>query len=176
MLALRTQQVLGYETGVPGVVDPLAGSYYVESLTDRIEADAMALIAQIDELGGAPNAIEQGFQQREIEEAAYSYAKSLDGGEATLVGVNDFVTESGSEPDVLVIDSELEPNQCVALDLRRARRDDALVTRALADLESAAAGTDNVLYPMKSALLAGATIGDITKTLVPIFGRYRPSF
>jgi methylmalonyl-CoA mutase N-terminal domain/subunit len=176
MLALRTQQVLGYETGVPDVVDPLAGSYYIESLTDRIEADAMALIAQIDEFGGAPNAIEQGFQQREIEEAAYSYAKSLDGGEATLVGVNDFVTEPESEPDVLVIDPELEPNQCAALAQRRERRDDALVTRALADLESAAAGTDNVLYPMKSALLAGATIGDITKTLVPIFGRYRPSF
>jgi methylmalonyl-CoA mutase N-terminal domain/subunit len=176
MLALRTQQVLGYETGVPDVVDPLAGSYYIESLTDRIEADAMALIAQIDEFGGAPNAIEQGFQQREIEEAAYSYAKSLDGGEVTLVGVNDFVTEPESEPDVLVIDPELEPNQCAALAQRRERRDDALVTRALADLESAAAGTDNVLYPMKSALLAGATIGDITKTLVPIFGRYRPSF
>jgi methylmalonyl-CoA mutase N-terminal domain/subunit len=176
MLALRTQQVLGYETGVPDVVDPLAGSYYIESLTDRIEADAMALIAQIDEFGGAPNAIEQGFQQREIEDAAYSYAKSLDGGEVTLVGVNDFVTEPESEPDVLVIDPELEPNQCAALAQRRERRDDALVTRALADLESAAAGTDNVLYPMKSALLAGATIGDITKTLVPIFGRYRPSF
>jgi methylmalonyl-CoA mutase N-terminal domain/subunit len=176
MLALRTQQVLGYETGVPDVVDPLAGSYYIESLTDRIEADAMALIAQIDEFGGAPNAIEQGFQQREIEDAAYSYAKSLDGGEATLVGVNDFVTEPESEPDVLVIYPELEPNQCAARAQRRERRDDALVTRALADLESAAAGTDNVLYPMKSALLAGATIGDITKTLVPIFGRYRPSF
>jgi len=176
MLALRTQQVLGYETGVPDAVDPLAGSYYVESLTDRLEADAMALIAQIDEFGGAPSAIEQGFQQREIEEAAYSYAKSLDSGQATLVGVNDFVTETESEPDVLVVDPELERDQCASLATRRDQRDNAAVAGALAVLESVAAGTGNVLYPMKAALLAGATIGDITKTLVPIFGRYRPSF
>jgi methylmalonyl-CoA mutase N-terminal domain/subunit len=176
MLALRTQQVLGYETGVPDVVDPLAGSYFVESLTDRIEADAMALIAQIDDFGGAPNAIEQGFQQREIEEAAYSYAKSLDSGEATLVGVNDFVTETESEPDALAVDPDLERNQCASLATRREHRDNAVMVGALADLESAAAGTDNILYPMKSALLGGATIGDITKTLAPIFGRYRPSF
>ncbi len=176
MLALRTQQVLGHETGVPDTVDPLAGSYYVESLTDRIEADAMALIARIDEFGGAPEAIEQGFQQREIEEAAYKYAKSLDGGEATLVGVNSFVTDTESEPDVMVIDPDLEPNQCASLATRRVQRDAAAVAAALESLSTAARGTDNVLYPMKTALLCGATIGEITETLVPIFGRYRPSF
>ncbi len=176
MLALRTQQVLGYETGVPDHVDPLAGSYLVESLTDRIEADAMELIARIDELGGAPSAIEQGFQQREIEEAAYSYARSLDSGAATLVGVNRFVEADDSDPDVLSIDPELESAQCKALEERRAHRDDAAVTAALADVSDAATNTDNVLYPMKAALEAGATIGDITRTLVPVFGRYRPSF
>ena len=176
MLALRTQQVLGHETGVPDTVDPLAGSYYVESLTDRIEADAMALIARIDEFGGAPEAIEQGFQQREIEEAAYKYAKSLDGGEATLVGVNSFVTDTESEPDVMVIDPDLEPNQCASLATRKEQRDAAAVAAALESLSTAARGTDNVLYPMKAALLSGATIGEITETLVPIFGRYRPSF
>ena len=176
MLALRTQQVLGHETGVPDTVDPLAGSYYVESLTDRIEADAMALIARIDEFGGAPEAIEQGFQQREIEEAAYKYAKSLDGGEATLVGVNSFVTDTESEPDVMVIDPDLEPNQCASLATRRVQRDATAVAAALESLSTAARGTDNVLYPMKTALLCGATIGEITETLVPIFGRYRPSF
>lgn len=174
MLALRTQQILGFETGVPGVVDPLAGSYYVESLTDRIEADAMELIARIDELGGAVSAIEQGFQQREIEEAAYSYARSLDAGEVALVGVNRFVEIEESDPDVLSIDPELERVQCRALEERRELRDATSVAAALADLSDTAQGSDNVLHPMKTALEAGATIGDITRTLVPVFGRYRP--
>lgn len=174
MLALRTQQILGFETGVPGVVDPLAGSYYVESLTDRIEADAMELIARIDELGGAASAIEQGFQQREIEEAAYSYARSLDAGEVALVGVNRFVEIEESDPDVLSIDPELERVQCRELEERRELRDATSVAAALADLSDTAQGSDNVLYPMKTALEAGATIGDITRTLVPVFGRYRP--
>jgi len=176
MLALRTQQVLGYETGVPDHVDPLAGSYFVESLTDRIEADAMELIAEIDERGGAPSAIEQGFQQREIEEAAYGYARSLDSGDATLVGVNRFVENDETDPVLLSIDPELESAQCKALGERRANRDEAAVVSALGDVSDAATTTDNVLYPMKTALEAGATIGDITRTLVPIFGRYRPAF
>ncbi|RLE14390.1 MAG: methylmalonyl-CoA mutase, partial [Actinobacteria bacterium] len=175
MLALRTQQILGFETGVPGVVDPLAGSYYVESLTDRIEADAMDLIARIDEFGGAPMAIEEGFQQREIEEAAYSHARSLDAGETALIGVNRFVETVEVDPDLLSIDQGLEPSQRRALEDRRERRDDASVAAALADLSDAAQGSDNVLYPMKTALEQGATVGDITRTLVPVFGRYRPS-
>ncbi|MEN8041798.1 MAG: methylmalonyl-CoA mutase family protein, partial [Actinomycetota bacterium] len=175
MLALRTQQVLGYETGVTDAVDPLAGSYFVESLTDRIEADAMELIARIDELGGAPAAIEQGFQQREIDEAAYSHARALDSGDAVLVGVNRFAIADEPEPDLLTIDPELEPAQCRSLVERRAARDETAVGSALDDLATAARGTDNVLYPMKRALEAGATIGDITKTLTPIFGRYQPT-
>ena len=176
MVALRTQQVLGFETGVPDTVDPLAGSYFVESLTDRIEADAVDLIARIDELGGAPHAIEEGFQQREIEEAAYSYAKSIDSGNVTLVGVNRFVDENQPEPAMLRIDPDLERNQCESLAVLREDRDDMAVSDALDELSNAAQGTENVLYPMKSALEVGATIGEITRTLVPVFGRYRPTF
>jgi methylmalonyl-CoA mutase N-terminal domain/subunit len=175
MVALRTQQVLGFETGVPDTVDPLAGSYFVESLTDRIEADAMDLIARIDELGGAPRAIEEGFQQREIEEAAYNYAKSIDSGNVTVVGVNRFVAANQPEPTVLRIDPVLERNQCVSLSVLREDRDDIAVSDALDELSNAAHGTENVLYPMKKALEVGATIGDITRTLVPVFGRYRPT-
>lgn len=173
MLALRTQQILGYETGITGAVDPLAGSYFVESLTDRIEADAVDLIARIDELGGATSAIEDGFQQREIDEAAYLYARSLDSGEATLVGVNRFMVDDEPEPDLLRIDPELEQAQRESLAGLRGRRDNGVCSAALAEVAEAATGTDNVLYPMKSALEAGATIGEITNTLVPIFGRYR---
>ena len=176
LLALRTQQVLGYETGVPDTVDPLAGSYFVESLTDRIEADAMDLIARIDELGGAPAAIGEGFQQREIEEAAYTQARAVDSSEATVVGVNRFVAEHDPEPGMLHIDPELEANQRASLNEVREQRDGAAVDAALNALSMAASGDDNVLYPMKAALEAGATIGDITETMVPIFGRYRPSF
>jgi len=175
LVALRTQQILGYETGVPEIVDPLAGSYYVESLTDRIEADAMELIAKIDELGGAPSAIEDGFQQREIETAAYAYAKALDSGEVTLVGVNRFTVTDEPPSDLLSIDPELEPAQRRALEQRRTRRDGVAVSHALSELGDAASGADNLLYPMRAALEAGATIGDITRTLVPVFGRYRPA-
>jgi methylmalonyl-CoA mutase N-terminal domain/subunit len=174
MLALRTQQVLAYETGVSDVVDPLAGSYYVESLTDAIEAEARELLTTISDLGGAVAAMEEGFQQREIESAAYAYARQVDSGESVVVGVNRFVTDDDSDPDVLQIDPELESNQVSALAQRRAGRDSDAVTRALAAVSTAAHGTDNLLYPMKQALAAGASIGEITEALVPVFGRYRP--
>ena len=176
MLALRTQQVLGYETGVPDTVDPLAGSYFVESLTDRIEADAMDLISRIDELGGAPGAIEEGFQQREIEDAAYRQARAVDSGDTTVVGVNRFTLGPEPESDMLQIDPDLEANQRASLVVLRADRSTVAVEDALAELSGAAEGEGNLLYPMKRALEVGATIGDITRTLVPVFGRYRPTF
>jgi methylmalonyl-CoA mutase N-terminal domain/subunit len=176
MLALRTQQVLGYETGVPDTVDPLAGSYFVESLTDRIEADAMELIAQIDELGGAAAAIEEGFQQRRIEEAAYVQARSVDSGDTTVVGVNRFSVEQEPESDMLHLDPDLEVIQRASLAELRDRRSNTAVDSALAALRAAAEGDSNLLYPMKSALEARATIGEITRALVPVFGRYRASF
>lgn len=175
LLALRTQQVLAYETGVPTTVDPLAGSYYIESLTDQIEADALALIERIDAIGGAVAAIEEGFQQSEIEAAAYDYARAVDSGETVVVGVNRYAGNGDPEPDVLQLDPELEANQVAALRHRRADRDDDAVTTALSGVTAAAEGTDNLLYPMKAALMAEATIGEITEALLPVFGRYRPA-
>jgi methylmalonyl-CoA mutase N-terminal domain/subunit len=175
MIALRTQQVLGYESGVADVVDPLAGSYYVESLTDRIEADALALIAAIDELGGAVAGIDSGFQQREIESAAYDYARAIDAGDATVVGMNRFKAQDDVEPDVTRVDEALGQAQVARLNDLRAARGATEVEKALAAVTQAAQGSQNVLYPMKDALVAGATIGEITDALVPVFGRYRPS-
>jgi len=176
MIALRTQQILGMESGAASTVDPLAGSYYVESLTDRIEADSMELIARIDELGGAPAAIEAGFQQREIEDAAYRFARSVDDGTSTVVGVNSFMVDEDADPDLLVVDPNLEAEQVLALEERKAARDSDEVATVLAAVTETARGTDNLLYPMKDALSAGATIGEITGALLPVFGRYRPSF
>ncbi len=175
MIALRTQQVLGYESGVADVVDPLAGSYYVESLTDRIEADALALIASIDELGGAVAGIDGGFQQREIESAAYDYARAIDAGDATVVGLNRFEVQDDVEPDVTRVDEALGQAQVARLNDHRTARSATGVETALAAVTQAAQRSQNVLYPMKDALVAGATIGEITDALIPVFGRYRPS-
>ena len=176
MIALRTQQILGLESGAASTVDPLAGSYYVESLTDRIEADAMELISRIDELGGAPAAIESGFQQREIDEAAYRFARSVDDGSTAVVGVNSFVVDAEGEPEVMVVDRALEAHQISTLETRRAARDNDAVGGALAAVTETARGSANLLYPMKDALSAGATIGEVTGALLPVFGRYRPTF
>ena len=176
MLALRTQQVLGYESGVADVVDPLAGSYYVESLTDAIERDAVALIERIDELGGAVAAIDEGFQQGEIETAAYEYARAVDAGEAVVVGVNRFEAGDAPDADVQKIDPMLERDQIMALAERRSARNSVAVGDALALVTDAANGSENLLYPMKKALIEGATIGEITDALIPVFGRYRPSY
>ena len=176
MIALRTQQILGLESGAAATVDPLAGSYYVEALTDRIEADAMELIARIDELGGAAAAIESGFQQREIDDAAYRFARSVDDGTSTVVGVNRFEVDDDGDSNVMVLDPDLEVQQVAALRERKAARDGAAVIGALAAVTLAAEGSDNLLYPMKEALGVGATIGEITSALLPVFGRYRPTF
>jgi methylmalonyl-CoA mutase N-terminal domain/subunit len=172
LLALRTQQVLGFETGIADTVDPLAGSYFVESLTDDVEAAAVSLIGEIDDLGGAVAAIEAGFQAEEIEKAAYRYARAVDGGAATIVGVNRFTVAEEVDWDVMSIDPELEQAQAAALADIRADRDQAAVDAALARVEEAARGNTNVLYPMKDALRALATIGEVSATLEKAFGRY----
>ena len=172
LLALRTQQVLGYETGVADVVDPLAGSYYVETLTDQIEAEAVALIDRIDELGGAVRAIEAGFPQREIDEAAYRYARGVDDGSVITVGVNAYVSDVPVEAEVLTIDPELEPTQIRMLEKRKASRDNPAVQAALDTVTATARGTDNIMCPIKRALLLGATVGEISNALLPVFGRY----
>jgi methylmalonyl-CoA mutase N-terminal domain/subunit len=173
MIALRTQQILGYESGVASVVDPLAGSYFVESLTDHLEAEALDLITRIDELGGAVAAIEAGFQQREIEDAAYEHARSVEAGSVVIVGVNRFNVPDAESHDVLRVDPRIEGEQVERLRRFRSTRNQDAIDGSLDEVRTAAAGDANLLYPMGDALRLGATIGEVSGALVDVFGRYR---
>jgi methylmalonyl-CoA mutase N-terminal domain/subunit len=173
-IALRTQQIVGYESGVVDTPDPLAGSYFVESLTDAVEAQAWEYIARIDDIGGAVAAIEVGYQTDEIEQAAYEYTKSIDDGERVIVGVNRFTVDGEPDPEVFPIDPELQRTQVERVKRFRASRDQAAATAALADVEAAARGTQNLLPPMKAALAAHATLGEVSDALRSVFGEYRP--
>jgi methylmalonyl-CoA mutase N-terminal domain/subunit len=173
-LALRTQQIIGHESGVVDTPDPLAGSYLVESLTDEVEAAAWAYIERIDELGGAVAAIEQGYQMDEIEQAAYEYTKSIDDDERTIVGLNRFTIDDEPEPDVFPIDPALEPAQQARLAAFKANRDGGAISDALEAIRTTARGDDNLLYPMKDALRAGATLGEVSDALRDVFGTYQP--
>ena len=171
-VALRTQQIIGYETGVTDTPDPLAGSYFVESLTDEVERLAWEYIERIDEMGGAVAGIENGFQQGEIEQAAYEYAKSIDDDERIIVGLNKFVVPTVGDPDTFPMDPDLERGQKAALTEFKAQRDMALVEARLADVTAAARGTQNLLHPMKEALRANATLGEVSDALRAVFGVY----
>ena len=173
-LALRTQQIIGYESGITETPDPLAGSYLVESLTDEVERLAWEYIERIDEMGGAVEAIEAHFQQDEIEQSAYQYTKSIDDDERVIVGLNRFTIDNEPEPDVFPIDPALEPAQKARLAAFKADRDESAVRAGLEAVSAAARGTDNVLYPMKDALLAGATLGEVSDALRDVFGTYQP--
>jgi methylmalonyl-CoA mutase, N-terminal domain len=172
-VALRTQQIIGYETGIVDTPDPLAGSYFVETLTDEVERLAWGYIARIDEMGGAVEGIEAGFQQGEIEQAAYDYAKSIDDDERVIVGLNKFVVPAVGDPAVFPIDPELERGQKASLTAFKAARDAALVEARLADLTAAGRGSANLLPPMKEALRAHATLGEVSDALRAVFGVYR---
>ncbi len=173
-MALRTQQIIGYESGVADTPDPLAGSYFVESLTDDVERLAWEYIERIDEMGGAVTAIEAGFQMDEIEQAAYEYTKSVDDDERVIVGVNKFSMDDEPEPQVFPSDPELERNQVARLTAYKANRDTAGVESALAAVKATAEGGDNLLYGMKDALRADATLGEISDALRDVFGTYTP--
>ena len=174
-LALRTQQVLAHESGVADTVDPLAGSYFVEWLTDRLEAAARRLVAEVDAAGGAVAAAESGLVQRAVEEAAYRQALRVESGEAVVVGVNRFVAESeGPAVPVSRADPAVEGEQAAGLAEARLRREAAAVAGALDEVRRVAAGPGNLLYPMKAALERGATLGEVSAALVEVFGRYRP--
>ena len=173
-LALRTQQVLAYETDVTKTVDPFAGSYAVESLTDELEEEARALMARVEDLGGAVKAIEHGFQKNEIEKAAYEIAKEIDAAERVVVGVNKYTSEQEEPYEPLRVDPTIEAQQAERLATLRAGRDNAAVERHLAAMRKAAEGTDNVLYPMKEALRARATVGEVCNTLREVWGIYSP--
>ncbi|MAT04046.1 MAG: methylmalonyl-CoA mutase [Acidimicrobiaceae bacterium] len=173
-LALRTQQIIGHEAGVVDTPDPLAGSYLVESLTDEVERAAWEYIERIDEMGGAVAAIEQGYQMDEIMNSAYEYTKSIDDGERTIVGLNRFTIDDEPEPEVFPIDPALEPAQKQRLSDFKANRDGAAISDRLEAVRETARGGDNLLYPMKDALRAGATLGEVSDALRDVFGMYQP--
>ncbi|MEV0924677.1 methylmalonyl-CoA mutase family protein [Streptomyces spongiicola] len=174
-LALRTQQVLAYETDVAATVDPFAGSYAVESMTDAMEAAVLELMGRVADLGGAVNAIERGFQKGEIERSAYRVARETDGGERVVVGVNRFTLDEEEPYEPLRVDPAIEARQAERLAELRAGRDRAAVDAALGGLRDAASGTGNVLYPMKEALRARATVGEVCGALREVWGTYVPS-
>ncbi|MEU8181809.1 methylmalonyl-CoA mutase family protein [Micromonospora sp. NPDC049044] len=174
-LALRTQQVLAYETDLTATVDPFAGSYVVEAMTAEIEAAALELMERVADHGSAVDAIEAGFQKREIEQSAYRIAQEIDSAERVVVGLNRFTVDEEEPYEPLRVDPTIEAAQAERLARLRAERDGAAVTRALAELRAAAEGSDNVLYPMKEALRARATVGEVCGTLREVWGLYRPS-
>ena len=173
-LALRTQQVIAYETDVTKTVDPFAGSYVVESLTNELEAEARKLMEQVEELGGAVAAIEQGFQKNEIEKSAYQIAREIDGDERVVVGVNRFRLDEEEPYEPLRVDPAIEAQQAERLAKLRSERDNDEVEKHLAALKAAAEGDDNVLYPMKEALRARATVGEVCNALREVWGVYVP--
>src|SRR5205085_3564908 len=169
-VALRTQQILAYESGVADVVDPLAGSYYIEYLTDAIEEQAWDYIRRIDELGGSVHAIERGFMQAEIEQAAYEYQHAFEEERAIVVGVNRFVSENEIRPELLHVDPELGERQAAKLAELRQRRDNERVQQTLSALERGAAGSENLLPLIIDAVEAYATLGEISDAMRHVFG------
>jgi methylmalonyl-CoA mutase N-terminal domain/subunit len=172
-LALRTQQVIAYESGVADTVDPLAGSYAIEHLTDEIERRALDYIEKIDAMGGMLRAIESGYVQREIQEAAYRYQRAVETGDAVVVGVNRFQIEEDSRVPTLRIDPSIEQAQIERVRSLRQRRDQAQTEAALAALEEAARGTENMLPRILACVEALATVGEISHRLRRVWGEYR---
>ena len=174
-LALRTQQVLACETDLTATVDPLAGSYAIESLTDDIEAQARELMAKVADLGGAVAAIEQGFQKAEIERSAYRIAREIDSGERKVVGVNAYVSATEEPYEPLRVDPAIEQEQAARLAALRETRDNAEVRRRLDEVKRAAVGSANMLYPLREALRALATVGEVSDALREVWGLYHPA-
>jgi len=172
-VALRTQQIIAEESGVANTVDPLGGSYFVESLTDRTEQAAWDYIHRIDEMGGIIVAIERGFPQKEIADAAYRYQRQLDQGGKTIVGVNKYASPDDSRPDLLRIGEDVERGQLERLRRVRAERSDDRVRDCLSALGRAAERGDNLLPPLLEAVRAYASVGEICSSLIPIFGTYQ---
>jgi methylmalonyl-CoA mutase N-terminal domain/subunit len=173
-IALRTQQIIGYETGVAATADPLGGSYFVESLTDELEDRARTYMEKIDGMGGAVAAIEGGFYQDEIGDAAYRIQQGIEDGSRVVVGVNRFKDAEERPVAIQRISEEEVAGQIRRLRELRASRDQPAVDEALATLQRAASGTENLLPPMKQALRARATLGEVSDVLRGVFGEYRP--
>ena len=172
-IALRTQQIIAHESGVTHTVDPLAGSFYVEALTSRLEAEAHDYFRKIEALGGVIPAIEAGFFQREIAEAAFRYQQEIDRGRRVIVGLNRYVAEEPLAIPLLEMDAEGERRQIERLRRVRAERDNSAVQRALARLRDAAGGDENLMYPILEAVKAYATLGEICNIFREVFGEYQ---
>jgi methylmalonyl-CoA mutase N-terminal domain/subunit len=174
-IALRTQQIVAYESGVGNTIDPLGGSYAVESLTNSLEAEADALVGRIDEMGGMVRAIESGFVQREIQESAYRMQREIESGERAIVGVNRFQEEEGAKIPILRVDPKLEREQVERLRAFRAARSGDALRHALNAVKSAAASGENLMPPIIDAVDCGVTLGEISDILRQVFGEYRES-
>ncbi|HEX8747284.1 MAG TPA: methylmalonyl-CoA mutase family protein, partial [Pyrinomonadaceae bacterium] len=172
-LALRTQQVIAFESGVADTVDPLAGSYAIEQLTHEIERRAGSYIEKIDAMGGMLRAIESGYVQREIQEAAYEYQKSVESNEAIVVGVNRFQVEEEADIPTLRVDASIEQAQVERLRNLRERRDRARAETSLVRLEEAARGTENLLPRILDCVESLVTVGEISHRLRRVWGEYR---
>lgn len=174
-IALRTQQIVGYESGVTDTIDPLAGSYYIESLTDKIEEEAMRYIETIDELGGAPKAIAKGYIQKEIQNSSYKYQMAVEAQEEIVVGVNKFQIEEEQHKDILRVDPEVERLQREKLSQLRKERDNEKVDESLKKLGKAAEGEENLMPFILEAVKTYATLGEICDVLREVFGEYEQS-
>jgi methylmalonyl-CoA mutase N-terminal domain/subunit len=174
-IALRTQQIIAHESGVANTIDPLAGSYYIEALTNEIESRAQEYIERIDELGGALAAIERGFIQREIQESAYRYQRAVEQGEQIVVGVNEFRVEEETTLRRLKVDPVVQKQQVERLQALRERRDNEEVQNLLTRLRETAQGEENLLPIILGCVEAYATLGEICGVLREVFGEYRPS-
>jgi methylmalonyl-CoA mutase N-terminal domain/subunit len=173
-IAIRTQQIIGYESGAADTVDPFAGSYFVEALTDEIETRAQELIDKVDQLGGSVRAIE--FMTAEIEESAFGYHERYRTEQDIVVGVNRFVEDSVEVPDILRVDPESEREQVARLKTFKADRDQELVTTRLDEVRAAAGGTDNLLPSLRQALKDRCSVGEVCGAMRDVFGDYRPAF
>jgi len=174
-LALRTQQVIAHESGAADTIDPLGGSYFVEALTDQLEAKAVEYLDRIDAIGGAVKAIESGYQQREIHNAAYKYQQAIESRDQIIVGVNEFVQADEQPPDLLRIDPSLERRQSAKVASVRAERSQDAAQRALAEVTRAAKEGNNLMPPILAAVRAYATLGEISDAMREVFGEYRPA-
>jgi methylmalonyl-CoA mutase N-terminal domain/subunit len=173
-IALRTQQIIGYESGIPDTVDPLGGSYFIEALTTEVEQRAWQYIEKIDGIGGAVPAIEAGWIQDEIHESAFRIQQQVESADRVVVGVNRFRENDEMPPELLRIDdAEVEAQKGKLRDLR-GRRDQTKVDQALAEVADVARGSENLLDPMKEALRAEATLGEVSDALRAVFGEYDP--
>ena len=172
-IALRTQQILAYESGVPNTIDPLAGSYYIESLTNKMEQDTYEYFKKIEELGGVIPAIEKNFFQQEIADSAARYQREIEKKRRIIVGVNDYTVGSDEKLAILKVDEKVEQEQISSLKKLKESRDNEKVINCLNNVKEAAKGTKNVMFPILDAVRNKVTLGEIILSLKEIFGEYR---